>query len=117
MGEERANANDEPSLNKEQRLDAKRALAAVCEDPATADASSFPPGRDDAVSSNSDFVFVGEIPEREEGTSYRKEKVELAIAGKNIAPIWWLSGKEMTSLRLSPSALSFPALLLSNGVT
>jgi hypothetical protein len=65
IGEEGANANDEP-LNEEQRLDAKHALAAVCEDPAPADASSPPPGRDEAVSSNANFFFVGKIPEREE---------------------------------------------------
>jgi hypothetical protein len=59
--------------------------------------------------SNAAFVIVDEIPEREEGTSDREEKVELAVAGKNIAPMWWLSEKETTCL--SPSALSFSALL------
>jgi hypothetical protein len=43
------------------------------------------------MSSNAKFVFVGEIPEREGGTSNGEEKLELAFAGKNIAPMWWLS--------------------------
>jgi hypothetical protein len=42
-------------------------------------------------------------------TSDREEKVELAVAGMKIAPMWWLSKKETTCL--SPSALSFSALL------
>jgi hypothetical protein len=106
----------EPPRRKRRVEDSKITVPAACEAPVVGDASA--PGLDGGLSSSDDFVFVGEISkggdDGTDGETGAEEKADLVFTNKKMAPVWWLSEKEVASLPL-PSSVSFSAFLETLG--